>query len=176
MTGKQTSHSERAPNVIPGNFEAREKGTQILVTIDRISGGLLALFALWVIWQSRNLPFGTFRNPGPAYMPVLLASILLLFGVVIACRGGKAERLKSIRWKEIFHAIAVVAACVFAAVGMERLGYRLTVFFVAAVLLKAIERKGWLLTVSVAVALAFGTFYVFHTVLRVPLPFGPLGI
>ncbi|HEV8340986.1 MAG TPA: tripartite tricarboxylate transporter TctB family protein [Candidatus Binatia bacterium] len=144
--------------------------------MDRISGSLLALFALWVIWESRNLPFGTFRNPGPGYMPILLASALLLFSVVIALTGGKAERLTSIGWKEISHATAVLAACIFAALGMERFGYRLTVLLVAAVLLKAIERKSWFLTITLAVTLAFGTFYVFYTLLRVPLPFGPLGI
>jgi putative tricarboxylic transport membrane protein len=148
----------------------------ILLTNDRISGSLLALFALWVIWESRNLPFGTFRNPGPGYMPILLASTLLFFGAVIVWTGAKTERSAPIRWKEISHPAAVLAACIFAALGMERLGYRLTILLVAAVLLKAIERKNWFSTMVLAVILAFGTFYVFYTLLRVPLPFGPLGI
>lgn len=147
-----------------------------MLTTDRIAGSILAFFALGVIWESRNLPFGTFRNPGPAYMPVLLASALLGFSLVVALTGGRSERLPSISWKEFPHAAAILAACIFSAIGMERLGYRLTILLATGFLLKAVERKSWFFVVTLALALAFGTFYVFYTLLRVPLPFGPFGI
>lgn len=60
------------------------------MTTDRISGSAFALFALGVIWESRKLPLGTFRHPGPAYMPVLLALLLLIFGILIATTGMRA--------------------------------------------------------------------------------------
>jgi hypothetical protein len=60
------------------------------MTTDRISGSAFALFALGVIWESRKLPLGTFRQPSPAYMPVLLALLLLIFGILIATTGMRA--------------------------------------------------------------------------------------
>jgi hypothetical protein len=38
-----------------------------------------------------------------------------------------------------------------------------------------VERRGWVETLVFAFGLAFGSFYLFYTLLRVPLPEGPLG-
>ena len=147
-----------------------------MLTTDRISGTALALFALGVIWESRKLPLGTFRVPGPAYMPVLLAVLLLIFGVLIAATGSRAERFRSVRWNEAPHAAAILGVCAVSALALERLGYRLTVFLLLFFLLKVVEKEGWLLTGIVALALSFGSFFLFYTLLRVPLPIGPWGI
>ncbi|MGH7852257.1 MAG: tripartite tricarboxylate transporter TctB family protein [Candidatus Binatia bacterium] len=145
------------------------------MTTDRISGGALVIFSLLVIWQSNALPLGTFRNPGPAYIPVLLALLLLIFGAFLSVTGVRAPKILSIRWTEWRHAVAILAACIAAVFGMERLGYRLTLVLVLSFLLKIVERRGWLLTGSFAFVLAFGSFFLFYTLLRVPLPQGPFG-
>jgi hypothetical protein len=147
-----------------------------MLTTDRVSGSLLALVALGVIWESRNLPFGTLWQPGPAYMPVLLALLLLLFSVFIAATGGSSDRLATVGWKEWRHALAILFGCAFAAFAVERLGYRLTVLLLLVFLVKGVERKSWVLAVTFALALAFGSFYLFHNMLRVPLPYGPFGV
>ena len=146
------------------------------MTTDRISGSALSLFALWVIRESHALPLGTFRAPGPAYMPVLLASLLVIFGILIAATGGRAERFRSLRWKELPHAAAILVACAFSALALERLGYRITLLLVLFALVKIVEKSGWLVATLFAVALSFGSFYLFYTLLRVPLPLGPWGV
>jgi putative tricarboxylic transport membrane protein len=145
------------------------------LTTGRISGGALVIFSLLVIWQSSALPLGTFRQPGPAYIPILLALLLLILGAFIAAMGGHAPKISSTRWTEWRHAIAILAACIVAVFGIERLGYRLTLVLVLSLLLKVVERRGWLLTASLAIVLAFGSFFLFYTLLRVPLPQGPFG-
>jgi putative tricarboxylic transport membrane protein len=145
------------------------------LTTDRISGSVLVIFSLLVIWQSRLLPLGTFRQPGPAYIPVLLASLLLIFGVILVATGGRAPALSTIRWNEWRQALAIFLACILAVFGIERLGYRLTVLLMLGFLLKLVERRGWALSAILALVLAFGSFYLFHTLLRVPLPLGPMG-
>src|SRR4051812_3975364 len=62
---------------------------------------------------------GTFRQPGPAYVPVLLASLLLIFGVLLIFTAGRAPSLSSLRWTEWRHALAILAACVFAVFAIE---------------------------------------------------------
>ena len=145
------------------------------MTTDRGSGSVLALFALLVIWESRHLPLGTLRQPGPAFFPILLALLLLIFGVAVALINSSAPLLSSIRWTEWRHAIAILAASIFTVFALERLGYRLTVLLVLTFLVKLVEKRGWLLSLSFAFALSFGSFFLFYTVLRVPLPQGPLG-
>lgn len=43
-----------------------------MLTTDRVAGSALGLLALFVLWESRKLPRGSLRNPGPAYMPGVL--------------------------------------------------------------------------------------------------------
>src|SRR3989338_5319231 len=97
-----------------------------MLTTDRISGAVLVLFASGGIWESRSLPLGSLRQPGPAYMPVLLALILLVFGLLIAGTGGRAAPLAAISRREWRHAAAILVVSVFSALWVERLGYRLT--------------------------------------------------
>jgi putative tricarboxylic transport membrane protein len=144
------------------------------LTTDRVSGAVLVLFALLVILESRHYPLGTFRLPGPAFVPVLLAALLLIFGVLLVFTSSRAPRLASVSWTEC-HAGAILAACVFAVFATERLGYRLTVLLILGFLIKVVERRGWVQSLVFAFGLAFGSFYLFYTLLRVPLPEGPFG-
>lgn len=145
------------------------------MTTDRASASILVLFALLVIWESRHLPLGTIHRPGPAYVPVILASLLLIFGVCLFLTAGRAPSLSSIRWTEWRHVLAILGACIFAVFAIERLGYRLTVLLVLGFLVKVVEQRGWALSLAFASSLAFGSFFLFYTILRVPLPQGPLG-
>jgi hypothetical protein len=146
------------------------------MTTDRVAGGALTLLAAFVLWESRRLPLGSLTNPGPAYLPVVLALALLGLGAVIVALGGRAPVLTAIGWGEGRHALLILGACAFAALGLERLGYRLTMLIMLAYLVGVVERRGWLTAVVFAAAMAEGSFYLFGTLLRVPLPRGPFGL
>ena len=145
------------------------------MTVDRIAGTALALLAVFVLWQSRALPLGSLANPGPAYMPTALATLLLLGGIAIAVLGGASPPAASVRFGEWRHAVAIAVACAFAALALERLGYRLTITTMLLFLLGVVERKRPVAAAIFAAALAGGTFLLFDGILRVPLPRGPLG-
>src|SRR5262245_8212294 len=145
------------------------------MTTDRIAGIGLAVFAAFVVeesWRSR-LPLGSLAMPGPAYVPVVLAVALLVSAVVIAVQGGRAPALATLNWGEWRHVAAIVAVCAFMALGLERLGYRLTMLLAAAFLLTVVERRPALPAVLFAAALSLGTYFLFDTLLRVQLPRGP---
>ena len=145
------------------------------MTTDRVSASVLALFALFVIWQSGQLPLGSFRQPGPAFAPILLASLLLIFAVLLILTGARAPSLWSLHWSERRQATWILLACIFAIFAIERLGYRLTMLLMLCFLVKFVEKRGWILSATFAFSLAFGSFFLFYTLLRVPLPLGPLG-
>jgi hypothetical protein len=145
------------------------------MTTDRLSASALVVFALLVIWESRQRPLGTVRQPGPAFMPILLALLLLIFAVLLALTSRRAPLFSSISWTEWRHALAILAASVFSVFAIERLGYRLTVLLVLGFLLKVVEQRGWVLSLAFSFALSFGSFFLFYTILRVPLPQGPFG-
>lgn len=147
-----------------------------MLTIDRAAGAALIAIGAFTLWESRAYPLGTLHRPGPAYMPVLLALLLVAFGVTLAAMGARSGPLRDVRWPEWRHAVGIFAACAFAAWGIERLGYRLTMAAVMLFLAGALERKGIATAVALAVAVAGGTFLLFDTFLRVPLPRGPFGL
>jgi putative tricarboxylic transport membrane protein len=147
-----------------------------MLTTDRVAGAALVLIGLVAVWESRRLPLGSLHRPGPAYMPVLLALLLIAFGVAVALMGSRSQRLRDLGWHEWRHAVGIFAACAFAAWGLDRLGYRLTMGVVLAFLLLVLERKGVVLTAILTVAIAWGSFLLFDTLLRVPLPRGPFGL
>src|SRR5262245_28497763 len=147
------------------------------MTVDRVSGVGLALLAAFVLeetWRQR-LPLGSLANPGPAYFPGALATLLLVAGVVVAVLGGRSAPASSLDWREWRHSVAIFAACAFCALALERLGYRLTIFIALSFLVGVIERRSLAATGAFALALAVGTFWLFDTLLRVPLPRGPFG-
>jgi Tripartite tricarboxylate transporter TctB family len=142
---------------------------------ERASGVALALLAATVLeecWRLR-LPLGTLANPGPAYVPVLLALALLGAGVLIVTLGRDTTTLGALGWQEWRHTLAILAGCAFVALALERLGYRLTMALACAFLLGVVERKGPLVTLLFAVGMSAGTYFLFDTLLRVQLPRGP---
>lgn len=147
-----------------------------MLTTDRVAGGALILLALFTLWESRRLPLGSLRHPGPAYMPVALAVLLLVLGILVVLADRHAAAVAAVGWTEWRHAVAIFAVCAFAAWALERLGYRLTVAAALAFLVGVVERKGVVFTVVFSLALALGTFLLFDTLLRVPLPRGPFGL
>jgi len=147
-----------------------------MFTTDRVAGVALAVLALVVLFESRKLPLGSLHNPGPAYMPVVLAVVLLGFAILVAVRGRAATSLRAVGWAEWRHAAAILGTCAFAALALERLGYRLTMAVSLAFLVGVVEHKNVMLALVFAVALAAGSYYLFDTLLRVPLPRGPFGL
>jgi hypothetical protein len=126
--------------------------------------------------ESRRLPLGSLRNPGPAYVPVVLALVLLGFGALVFLLGGRAPRLAAVGWSEWRHAVAIFVICAFAALALERLGFRLTIALSLAFLLGVVERKRVAVTAAVSIVFAGAAFFLFDTLLRVPLPRGPFGL
>jgi hypothetical protein len=90
-------------------------------------------------------------------------------------RGG-GESLAAQPWRESAHALGILAVCAFVALALERLGWRLTVALALLVLLRVLERRSLLFALGLTLAIALGSFWLFDTLLKVPLPRGLLGV
>lgn len=146
-----------------------------MLTRDRVAGAVIILFSLYVMWEGRALPLGTYHKPGPGYMPMVLAIILSIAGLLILLVGGTSPPFAALAWTEWRHALAILAGCGFTALALERLGYRVTVALLVGFLLSVVERRRPVTVILMALSLSLGTFYVFCTLLQVPLPLGPGG-
>jgi len=145
------------------------------MTKDRWSGTILVLLGIFVVWERRVLPLGTHSQPGPGYFPLLLALLLIIFGGILIFQGRSSRSIRSISWKESPHAVAILGCCVFATLFLERIGYRITMIALLGFLFGILERMRLWLVLSLTLGLALGTFWVFDTLLKVPLPRGKWG-
>mgnify|MGYP001199809393 FL=1 len=143
---------------------------------DQFSGLLLVALALYVAWQNRVYPVGTLSEPGPGYVPLLLAVFLGVMGLLIALWGGRSAPLAAMRWTEVPRAVSILVACGVATLVLERIGYRLTVIVLLLFLFLVLERKRPLPAVLVALGFSFASFYIVGDLLRVPLPRSPWGL
>ncbi len=143
---------------------------------DQVSGLLLLALALYVGWMNRAYPIGSLSEPGPGYVPLLLAIFLGVMGLLVAVCGCKSAPLAGMQWTEARRAIALLVACGVAAYALERLGYRITMATLLVFFLGVMERRKLWLVVLVGAGFSLATYHVFATLLRVPLPVSPWGV
>ena len=145
-------------------------------TIDQVAGAFFVAFSLFVLWETRKIPFGFLAEPGAGAVPTLLAFTLLACSIAVIAGGRTSQRAAEVQWSEWRHAVAILGTCAFMALALERLGYRITMFVALFALVSVVEKKGWVAGVLFAAGFSFGTHYLFNTLLRVPLPRGPFGL
>ena len=160
----------------PGGTEAAEGRGSRSLTIDRLAGAVLTAFSVLVLWECRKIPFGSMADPGPGAVPVLLALTLLVCSIAVIAAGSTGVRVSAIHWTERRHGVAILGACIFMALALERLGYRLTIFIALLALVGLVENKGWIAGFIFAATFSLGTYYLFDTLLGVQLPKGPFGL
>lgn len=142
---------------------------------DQFSGLMLLALALYVGWENRSYPLGSLQEPGPGYVPLLIAVFLGAMGLLIAVWGGKSSPLATMRWPEATRAALILAACAIGAFALERIGYRITVIVVLIFFLGVLERKRPLPVALVSIGFSLISFYVVGDLLHVPLPRSPWG-
>lgn len=142
---------------------------------DQVSGLVLLVLAVYIGWLNREFPVGSLAEPGPGYVPLLLACTLGGIGLLVALRGARSESLPAMRWPEATRGLVILVACVVATLVLEHIGYRLTITAFLVFFLGIVERKPPLATALVAAGFSLASFYVVGILLKVPLPRGPWG-
>lgn len=142
---------------------------------DQFSGLMLLALALYVWWENRAYPLGSLQEPGPGYVPLLIALFLGAMGLLIALWGLKSTPLAAIRWPEATRAAVIVAACAIGTFALEHIGYRLTTIALLIFFLGVLERRRPLPVALVAIGFGFISYYVIGDLLKVPLPVSPWG-
>lgn len=153
-----------------------QRTAQRIFSSDRISGTALVAIAAFAIWQNNALPLGSLSEPGAGSVPLILALLLGLTGVLIAAFGGSARAVNELGWSEGSRAIGILLAAGFATFAFESLGYRLTITALLIFLVGFVERRNPLVVLAVSIGFACVSYWLFNNLLLVQLPRGPWGI
>ncbi len=142
---------------------------------DQVSGLMLIALALYAGWMNRAYPLGSLQEPGPGYVPLLLAIFLGAMGLLVVLAGSRSESLAAMEWIESKRALLILLGCGVAAYALERLGFRITMAALLIFFLGVMERRHPARVAAVSLGFAFFSYYLFATLLRVPLPVSPWG-
>jgi hypothetical protein len=143
------------------------------VNADRLSGGVLFLFALGVGWEARKLPFGTVSTPDSGFFPLSLAVILAALSalIVIGSWLPEAGATPAPSWQGAGRVAIAVATLMAYVAALDALGYLVTTGLVMLVYLRGLERLRWGPSLAITVGSVVISYLLFRR-LGVPLPAG----
>lgn len=152
---------------------------------------LLFLLGGAVIWGSSMLGFWVSLGPGPGFFPLILGILLIGLSGAWALellRSGRNVETASDQAEDgtiqspklpghadepdvpLKRVAVIVGSLILLALGMETLGFQLSMLVFLIFHLGILGRRHWLLTAIVSVAGSFGVFTLFTVLLSVSLP------
>jgi len=147
---------------------------------DRISGVFWLCFSVLVIIESYRLGLGTLHQPGPGFLFFWVNIVLGIMSLIVLIRawvGKKSEDHPPALFggQNMLKIILVLISLFLYAIFMESLGFVVVTVLLFVFLLGLIEKKRWLFTLSVSVAVTAISYLIFETWLKSMLPGGLLG-
>jgi hypothetical protein len=141
---------------------------------DLLAGGIFVVFGLAFAITSATYEVGTALRMGPGFFPLVLGSLLVLLGIVIAVKGfvaGEGDDLGPVPWKA---AALLVAALLFFGFTVQGLGLVPALFVTVFLSALAGHRARVIPAVVIAGCLTALSVLIFVIVLQLRLPyFGP---
>jgi len=153
---------------------------------DMIGGGLFSCLGIliWVLtYHFPVLMEAGKRHPGPALFPRVLATLFILFGLIVILNGWRAARSKTPLLSEEkaaglklnhFNPVLVVILIVAFIFMAPKLGFVITGTAILTILMMKLQVRP-IKSLVTSVVLTCFIYFMFATLLRVPLPRGILG-
>ena len=148
----------------------RRSGQRAILKRDHIAGGVFVAVGALLFAFSGDLPFGTLASPGAGMMPKLVLVLLIGFGALLVLRAGESPPLTEIAWSDLRHAATVMATAAAATALYTVIGFVLSVSLLLFVLLFAVERRNIWRALAVSIGVTVGSYLLFNTLLKSPLP------
>ncbi len=145
-----------------------------MITTDRWTGPFFILFSLYVCFESWRLGVGSFFRPGAGFFPFHSGALLGVLSLILGffTFRGKVEKAES--WTDTGNTVTVSLALLGFALLLTWLGFVITTFLFILFLLRAVERRAWLLSASAALSISAAFYVVFGLWLKAQLPAGIL--
>ena len=147
----------------------------MVLRADHVAGAAFVGLGLLVIALSGDLPIGSLSLPGSGFMPNILASFAILFGVTLIARAGEGRPFAALEWGDAKHAALVVVITAAGIAMFEWLGFLVTMTLLMFALLVIIERRTLLAAAAFSIGVVGITYITFEYVLKTPLNTGPFG-
>jgi hypothetical protein len=145
----------------------------MILRSDHVAGGAFVVFGLLVIALSGNLPFGQLSMPGAGFLPKIVATLTIVFGLTLIVRAGESGPFADLDWEDGKHAAMVTVITAVSIALYTYLGFIITMILMMVALLIVIERRNPLYAGAFSIAVVVATYAVFEWMLKTPLPESP---
>ena len=144
---------------------------------DLISGIFWLVIGLILSLWSTRYQFGSFLQPGPGFLPLILGFLLIFLSLVLLSKVKKvsspAKPSSPARWGKVAYTVVILLATTFV---FERIGYVITFFLLMLLLMRAGGLSSWRKGLLIAFGTVVGVYLIFVLLLQQQLPRGFLGI
>ena len=142
----------------------------MILRADHVAGTAFVVFGLALIALSGDLPIGQLSMPGSGFLPIIIATLTIIFGLILIVRAKESGPFSELGWGDAKHA-AMVTVITAVAIGLyEKLGFTITMLFMMVTLLIVIERRNPIRSGIYCVAIVLFTYVSFVYGLKTPLP------
>ena len=145
-------------------------GQRMIVRRDHVAGGVFVAGGAILFAMSGDLPFGTLASPGAGMMPKLVLGLLIGFGAILMLRAGESPPLADVPWSDFIHAMTIVGAATVAIATYTVIGFIPSMMLLLFALIYFVERRNVWRALAVSICVTAGSYYVFNTLLKSPLP------
>jgi hypothetical protein len=142
---------------------------------DHVAGAFFVAVGVLVVALSGDLPLGGLSMPGAGFMPLLVAALIIVFGLSLFLRARESKPFAEIAWDDGKHAAAVLGITTIAVALYVTLGFIITMVLMMVALLVIIEKRNIVRAGLYSVVVAVTTYLIFVHMLQSPLPPGVLG-
>jgi hypothetical protein len=142
----------------------------MILRSDHVAGAAFVAFGLLIIALSGDLPTGQLAMPGSGFLPKIIATLTIFFGLVLIARAKESGPFSDLTWSDGEHA-AMVTAITAAAIGLYTvLGFIITLVSMMIALLVVVERRNPLRAGAYSIFVVLLTYAAFQYLLKTPLP------
>ena len=131
------------------------------------------ILAFFYLIGALQYPMGTARRPGPGFYPLLVACFFLASSVITALQARGGETRGKIDWARGAgrgRIAAILAALLAYILLLPGIGHPIAATIVVFIALQALGEFRLPTRIGLALLLGWGSFYLFSSLLGVPLP------
>ena len=137
---------------------------------DHVAGATFVIFGAVVIALSGDLPVGRLSMPGSGFLPIIVATLTIVFGLALIVRAGESGPFSEVSWSDGKHAIMVTVITAAGTYFYTLLGFVITMVAMMVALLVIVERRNPLRAGAYSAAIVLLTYVCFAWLLKTPLP------
>jgi Tripartite tricarboxylate transporter TctB family len=142
----------------------------MILRADHVAGAAFVVFGVAIVALSGDLPVGQLSMPGSGFLPMIVAGLTIVFGLLLILRAGESGPFAEVGWGDGKHAILVTVITAAAIALYEHLGFFFTMLLMMLVLLIVGERRHPIRAGIYSIAIVLFTYVSFVYGLKTPLP------